>query len=99
MQKKLNIIAKLASAFMLLLVIGASAQQTAEPKEDKGMDFFHGTWAEAKAAALDNVRDRALRAEATWRGLADQARAVAMERAKVEQEKAAQREAAAAEAE
>ncbi len=50
--------------------------------------------AEAEAAALDNVRDRALRAEATWRGLADQARAVAMERAKVEKEKAVQREAA-----
>ncbi|WP_379545700.1 hypothetical protein ACFCW2_08685 [Qipengyuania sp. DSG2-2] len=50
--------------------------------------------AEAEAAVLDNVRERALRAEATWRGLADQARAVAMERAKVEKEKAAQREAA-----
>ena len=34
--------------------------------------------AEAKAAALDNVRERALRSEATWRALADQARAVAV---------------------
>lgn len=69
----------------------------------QGYDFYmtraNEAAAEAEAAALDNVRDRALRAEATWRGLADQARAVAMERAKVEQEKAAQREAAAADAE
>jgi len=47
--------------------------------------------AEAKAAALENVRERALRSEATWRALADQARAVAEERAKVEQQKAARR--------
>ena len=52
--------------------------------------------AEAKAATLDNVRDRALRSEATWRGLADQARAVAKRREKLELEKAAEREAAAA---
>lgn len=51
--------------------------------------------AEAKAATLDNVRDRALRSEATWRGLADQARAVAKRREKLELEKAAEREAAA----
>ena len=30
--------------------------------------------AEADAATLDNVRDRNLRAEKTWRGLAEQAR-------------------------
>ena len=48
--------------------------------------------AEAQAAMLDNVRDRALRSEKTWRGLAEQARAVARERAKVEREKAAKRE-------
>ena len=47
--------------------------------------------AEAKAAALDNVRERALRSEATWRALADQARAVAVERAKVEHENATRR--------
>ncbi len=47
--------------------------------------------AEARAAVLDNVRDRALRSEATWRALAEQARAVAVERAKVEHEKAARR--------
>jgi len=28
---------------------------------------------DAKAAALDNVRDRALRSEAAWRAMADQA--------------------------
>lgn len=47
--------------------------------------------AAAKAATLDNVRDRELRSEKTWRGLANQARAVATQRAKVEEEKAAQR--------
>ncbi|AKH44055.1 hypothetical protein FHS61_001371 [Altererythrobacter atlanticus] len=47
--------------------------------------------AEAKIATLDNVRARALRSEATWRGLANQARAVATEREKVEQQKAAAR--------
>ncbi|MGV2497303.1 hypothetical protein [Pelagerythrobacter aerophilus] len=47
--------------------------------------------AEAKAAVLENVRERARRSEATWRALADQARAVAEERAKVEQQKAARR--------
>ncbi len=51
--------------------------------------------ADAKAATLDNVRERALRAEATWRGLADQARAVARQRVKIESEKLAQREAEA----
>jgi len=40
--------------------------------------------AEAKAATLDNVRDRALRSAATWRGLADQARRVAAERVKAD---------------
>ncbi|ALE15714.1 hypothetical protein AMC99_00402 [Altererythrobacter epoxidivorans] len=52
----------------------------------------------AKAAAnatLANVRERELRAEKTWRGLADQARAVAVQREKVEREKAEQREAEA----
>lgn len=47
--------------------------------------------AEAKAAVLENVRERARRSEATWRSLANQARAVAEERAKVEQQKAARR--------
>ena len=49
--------------------------------------------AEAAKASLANVRDRALRAEQTWRGLADQARGVAMQRRKIEREKAAEREA------
>ena len=40
------------------------------------------------AATLDNVRDRALRAEATWQALADQARAVAEQRRKIAATKA-----------
>ena len=48
---------------------------------------------EAKEATLDNVRDRSLRAEKTWRGLATQARKVMRERAKAEQERAAKRDA------
>ncbi|GAB5349820.1 hypothetical protein [Alteriqipengyuania sp. 357] len=43
--------------------------------------------AAAKKAELANVRDRELRAEKTWRGLADHARAVAEERAKMLREK------------
>ncbi len=50
---------------------------------------------EAGAAKLDNVRERALRSEKTWRGLADQARSVAENRQRVEREKAAERERAA----
>ena len=48
---------------------------------------------EAKEASLDNVRDRNLRAEKTWRGLADQARRVMIDRAKAERERADRREA------
>ena len=54
--------------------------------------------AEAKNATLDNVRDRALRAQATFQALADQARAVTRRREKLENEKAAARAAATAEA-
>lgn len=36
--------------------------------------------AEAEAATLDNVRDRNLRAEKTWRGLASQAKKVSIDR-------------------
>ena len=43
--------------------------------------------AAAKAAELANVRERELRAEKTWRGLASQARAVADERAKIVRDK------------
>ena len=50
----------------------------------------------AGRATLDNVRDRELRAEKTWRSLADQARAVTHQRRKIEAEKAAAREAEAA---
>lgn len=48
--------------------------------------------ADAKAATLDNVRERALRSQATWKALADQARAVSRQREKIEAEKAAARE-------
>ena len=44
--------------------------------------------AEAEKATLDNVRDRNLRAEKTWRGLANQARRVLIDRAKAEEERA-----------
>ena len=44
--------------------------------------------AEAKAAVLDNVRDRALRSETAWREMADRAKQMEQEReiAKVERE-------------
>ena len=48
---------------------------------------------EAEKANLSNVKERHLRAEKTWRGLADQARRVATDRAKAERERAARREA------
>lgn len=56
----------------------------------------------AESAGLDNVRDRHLRAEKTWRGLADQAQKVEEDRAKarVERQERLDREAIeAAEAE
>ena len=42
----------------------------------------------AKCATLANVRERELRAEKTWRSLADQARSVAKRRETLEREKA-----------
>ncbi len=51
--------------------------------------------ADAEAATLDNVRERALRAQATWQALADQARAVTEQRRKIEAQKAAERAAEA----
>ena len=44
--------------------------------------------AAASAAKLDMVRERELRAEKTWRGLAEHARGVAEERAKIVRDKA-----------
>jgi hypothetical protein len=68
----------------------------------QGFEFYQAraeeSAAEARAAVLDNVRDRALRSEATWRALADPARAVAKERLRVENEKAVRRAEEAAEA-
>ena len=53
--------------------------------------------AEAKSAELVMVRERALRAEKTWRGLANQARKIERDRAKAEEIRA-ERRAAEAEA-
>lgn len=50
----------------------------------------------AEDAGLENVRERELRAEKTWRSLAEQARKAVVEREKVEAERAARREAEAA---
>ncbi|MCR9179383.1 hypothetical protein [Erythrobacter sanguineus] len=52
----------------------------------------------AEAAVLDNVRERELRSEKTWRGLAEQARKTAVQRAKAEQVRADKRAAEADEA-
>ena len=49
--------------------------------------------AAAEQATLENVRERELRAEKTWLGLANQARAVAVQREKAEREKAERRSA------
>lgn len=46
---------------------------------------------EARTATLDNVRDRNLRAEKTWRGLADQASRVKADREKAEAARAAKK--------
>ncbi|MEL6237694.1 MAG: hypothetical protein AAFQ90_03775 [Pseudomonadota bacterium] len=51
--------------------------------------------AEAKQATLQNVKERHLRAEKTWRSLADQAQKVASDRAKADKERMARREAEA----
>lgn len=48
----------------------------------------------AEKATLENVRERELRAEKTWRSLANQAQAVAVQREKTEREKAELRAAA-----
>lgn len=48
---------------------------------------------EAAIAVLDNVRERALRSEKTWRALAEQARKVLVDREKAEATRLARREA------
>lgn len=45
--------------------------------------------AEAESATLDNVRERNLRAEKTWRGLADQALKIQEDREKAKNERQA----------
>ena len=45
----------------------------------------------AERATLENVRERELRSEKTWRGLAEQARRTVEERAKAERERAERR--------
>jgi aspartyl-tRNA synthetase len=52
----------------------------------------------AEKATLDNVRERELRSEKTWRGLAEQARKTAVQRVKAENERAEKRAAEAEEA-
>lgn len=56
-------------------------------------EFFLARAAEAKrdaeAATLDNVRDRCLRSEAAWSGMADRAARTEKMRAKAEAAKAA----------
>ncbi|WAT17649.1 hypothetical protein OZN62_12125 [Aurantiacibacter sp. MUD11] len=42
---------------------------------------------DAKDATLENVRDRHLRAEETWRGLAEQSRKVEEDRVKAKEER------------
>ena len=49
--------------------------------------------ADAAAATLDNVRDRALRSEKSWRALAEQARKLADERVLIQRDRDARREA------
>jgi hypothetical protein len=49
--------------------------------------------ADAAVATLDNVRERALRSEKTWRGLAEQAHKVELDRVKAEAIRATRREA------
>jgi len=46
---------------------------------------------EAQEAVLDNVRERSLRAEKTWRGLAEQARKVKIDRERALGEREAKR--------
>ncbi|MFN4021122.1 MAG: hypothetical protein ACK4IC_11470 [Erythrobacter sp.] len=45
----------------------------------------------AAKATLDNVRERELRSEKTWRGLAEQARKTAAQRDKADRERAEKR--------
>ena len=52
----------------------------------------------ADAATLENVRERELRSEKTWRGLAEQARKTAIQCEKAERERAGKRAAEAEEA-
>lgn len=54
--------------------------------------------AAAKKATLDNVKQRELRAQKTWLGLAEQARKGAIAREKADAARIAKREAEAAEA-
>jgi len=48
--------------------------------------------AAAKTATLDNVKKREFRAEKTWRGLAEQARKVKLDREKAQREKEERRD-------
>ena len=48
--------------------------------------------AAAESATLDNVREREIRAEKTWSGLAEQARKVKLDREKSQREKGESRD-------
>ena len=48
--------------------------------------------AEAEAATLQNVRDRALRSEGAWRGMADRAKKITHERELAAQARATKQE-------
>lgn len=68
----------------------------------QGFDFYDARARESAEAAseaeLDNVRERNLRSEKTWRGLANQAKKVERDRVKADAERQARREAEQAEA-
>ena len=51
--------------------------------------------AAAKAATLENVRERELRSETTWRALAEKAQKAHTDRVRADEERAAKREAEA----
>jgi CspA family cold shock protein len=66
------------------------------PPMSQTFDFYYArareSAAEADAATLENVRERALRSEKTWRSLADKAQKTEQDRAKAEIERAERRE-------
>jgi hypothetical protein len=72
-----------------------SLSQGRTPQMAQTYEFYSERADEAAAladkATLDNVRDRELRSEKTWRGLAEQARKTAEERVKADAVRAEKR--------